>query len=81
MLSNEELEQCLRSNPEINHVEVTGDGYHYQLLIISDSFVKKLPVSRQQWVYKILKEYITSGSLHAITMQTFTTEEWEKKNG
>ena len=81
MIDNDTLEQSLKVCDEISYVKVEGDGYHYQLTIVSDTFTEKSLVARQQWVYKKLKDYIVSGSLHAITMKTYTTEEWEKSHG
>lgn len=81
MLNNQEIEEHLKKIGEIDFVRVQGDGYHYQLTVVSDAFLGKSKVTRQQWVYSKLKDYITSGSLHAITMQTLTKAEWEKGNG
>lgn len=81
MISNEELEQKLLAIEEVDYVKVKGDGYHFQLTIVSDIFNGKSKVARQQWVYAQLKEDITGGSLHAISMQTLTNEEWEKQHG
>lgn len=81
MISNNELEQLLLNIEEVDYVKVEGDGYHYQLTIVSNDFQGKSAVARQQWVYKKLKEFITSGSLHAISMKTWTKEEWEKNCG
>lgn len=81
MISNESLEQLLLGINEVEYVKVEGDGYHYQLIIVSDVFSGKSPVARQQWVYGKLKDFITTGSLHAITMKTWTKEEWEKNRG
>lgn len=81
MISNEELEQKLKQCPDVDEVFVSGDGYHYQLTVVSDVFVGKSKVARQQWVYGLLKAYITTGDLHALSMQTWTKEEWGTKNG
>jgi acid stress-induced BolA-like protein IbaG/YrbA len=81
MISNEVLEKCLLDCPTVDYVKVDGDGYHYQLVIVSDVFVGQSTVKRQQWVYSQLKDYITSGSLHALSMKTWTKEEWEKARG
>ncbi|CEK11120.1 BolA family protein [Legionella hackeliae] len=81
MINNEVLKQHLAETGEVDFVQVEGDGYHYQLTVVSDAFLGKTKVSRQQWVYAKLKDYITSGSLHAISMKTFTKEEWEKNRG
>ncbi len=81
MINHEELKQRLTTTGEVDFVDVTGDGYHYHLTIVSDAFQGKSKVARQQWVYAKLKDYITSGSLHALSMKTLTKEEWEKNNG
>jgi acid stress-induced BolA-like protein IbaG/YrbA len=81
MVTNEEIEHRLSSINEVAYVKVEGDGYQYQLTIVTDLFLNKPKVKRQQWVYTQLNDYITSGRLHAITMKTWTEEEWGKQNG
>lgn len=81
MISNEVLQQRLLAIDGVSHVKVDGDGYHYQLMIVSDIFQGKSKLARQQWVYAQLKDEITSGRLHALDMQTWTTAEWEKQHG
>lgn len=81
MISNEQLEQHLKATGNIDYVKVEGDGYHYHLIIVSDAFMGKSKVARQQWVYGLLKDYITTGSLHALSMKTWTSAEWEKQGG
>lgn len=81
MLSNEEVEQKLRSNSDVFFVKVDGDGYQYQVTLVSDVFLNKSKVARQQWVYAQLKEFITTGKLHAISMTTWTKEEWGQQHG
>ena len=81
MISNQELEQRFANYSDIEFVRVEGDGYHYQLTIVSEAFLGKSKVARQQWVYGRIQDVITSGNLHALSMKTFTREEWEKHNG
>jgi acid stress-induced BolA-like protein IbaG/YrbA len=81
MITNEALTDYLRQSPDIAFVQVDGDGYHYQLVIVSDAFIGKSLVGRQQWVYKKINTYITTGSLHALTMKTWTVQEWNDKHG
>ncbi|KTC82070.1 BolA family protein [Legionella cincinnatiensis] len=81
MLKNEEIEQKFKAIEDVYYVKVEGDGYHYQITIVSDIFLNKSKVARQQWVYAQLKELITTGRLHAINMKTWTKEEWGKQHG
>lgn len=81
MVSHEQIKQALMAAGDVDHVEVTGDGYHYQVIVVSDVFLNKTKVARQQWVYSHLKDYITTGSLHALNMNTWTQSEWENQRG
>lgn len=57
---------------------VSGDdGQHFQAVVISDEFINKRPVARQQAVYAALGDRITNGTIHAIALKTFTQEEWQ----
>lgn len=78
MVSHDEIEARLRKEEGVTHVHVSGDGYHYALTIVSNHFDGLRAVARQQWVYSKLNDYITSGDLHALTMQTYTEAEWEQ---
>ncbi|MCL9683461.1 BolA family protein [Legionella maioricensis] len=81
MLSNEEIEQRFKDMEHVSYVKVEGDGYQYQLTIVTDIFLDKSKVARQQWVYAQLKDLITTGMLHALSMKTWTKEEWGKQRG
>lgn len=81
MVSLKQLKEVLMATNEVAYVEAQGDGYHYHLTVVSDVFCDKTKVARQKWVYSHLKDYITTGSLHALNMNTWTTAEWEKQRG
>lgn len=81
MLSNEEIEQLFKAIDGVQFVKVEGDGYHYHLTIVSNLFVGKTRVARQQWVYSQVNDLITTGKLHALIMKTLTEEEWGTQNG
>ncbi|HRD69643.1 MAG: BolA/IbaG family iron-sulfur metabolism protein [Legionella sp.] len=81
MLSNEEIEQRLKNIDHVSYVKVDGDGYKYQVTVVSDHFLNLSKVARQQWVYAQLNDFITTGRLHALTMKTWTQEEWGQQHG
>lgn len=81
MISNEALTSEWLAIDEIKYAHVEGDGYHYHLTLVSDVFLGKSKVARQQWVYARLHDHITSGRLHAVNMNTWTIAEWEKQGG
>lgn len=81
MLTNETLEKRFSALNDVYFVSVLGDGYHYDLTVVSDLFIGKSKIARQRWVYAQINDLITTGELHAINMKTWSKEEWESKNG
>ena len=77
----EEIEALLTAHPEVAYAKVTGDGKHYELTIVSNAFIGLPKVKRQLWVYGLLNQSIISGRMHAVQMQTWTEDEWEKQGG
>jgi acid stress-induced BolA-like protein IbaG/YrbA len=81
MLTCEEIKQAIAHHSQVTHVEVTGDGYHYQATVVNPEFEGLSRVVRQQWVYERINHWIQSGQLHAVSLTTLTPAEWEKHNG
>jgi acid stress-induced BolA-like protein IbaG/YrbA len=54
-----------------------NDGKHFTATVICSQFTGKNRVQKQQLVYATLNEFIANGSLHAISIKTFTPEEWQ----
>jgi len=50
-------------------------GAHYELAIVSDSFVGLNLVQREQWVTGLLKDLYDSKKIHALSMTLKTSEE------
>jgi acid stress-induced BolA-like protein IbaG/YrbA len=59
-------------------VTVTGDGSHFQAVVVSDEFEGKSLLQKQKMVFATVNEHITSGALHAFSIKAYTPEEWEK---
>lgn len=79
-MQNDEIQSLLAARFPDAHIEVGGDGYHHDVLIVSAAFAGLMPVKKQQLVYAVLNDKIVDGSLHAINMKLFTPEQWAKKN-
>lgn len=82
MLDKDGLRALIEQGIDTSEIEITGDGYHYDLTIVSDEFKEKRTLNRQQMVYQLLNAEITAGNLHALTIKTLTQDEKkEKENG
>jgi len=59
------------------HVEVVGDGHHFEAVIVSEAFRGKNRVQQHQLVYKALGDRMRE-EIHALSMQTYAPEDWQK---
>ncbi|MCW9025220.1 MAG: BolA family transcriptional regulator [Gammaproteobacteria bacterium] len=57
-------------------VTVTGDGSHFDAVVIGEIFEGQSAVKKQQMVYTTLGDRITSGAIHALSIKTYTPAEW-----
>ncbi len=64
--------------PEAEEIRVQGEGNKISVLIVSPVFAGLRPVQKQQKIYGCMQDWISSGELHAVTMQTLTPDEWKK---
>lgn len=56
---------------------VTGDGSHFDAIVISVAFDGLSMVKEQQMVYATLGDRITSGAIHALSIKAYTPQEWD----
>jgi len=77
-LQAEEIKALIESGIPDSQVEVDGDGTHFSAIIVSEIFAGKNTVQQHQVVYQALGERMGT-DIHALSMQTCTPEEWEKK--
>ena len=77
-MNPDEVQQMIKAGLPDCEVTVTGDGSHFEAIVVGEMFDGMMPVKKQQAVYATVTEQITSGALHALSIKTYTPEEWEK---
>lgn len=60
-------------------IQAANQGNKFDVRIVDASFKSKRPVQRQQVVYALVNDIISSGEIHALNIQALTPEEWESK--
>jgi len=75
MVTPESVKQGIEAGLACRHVEVIGDGQHFQALIVSAAFAGQTPIKRHQLVYAALGDRMRE-EIHALSMRTLTPEEW-----
>lgn len=77
-MNPEDVQELIQAGLPDCEVKVQGDGSHFDAVVIGDVFEGMSAVKKQQKVYATLGDKITSGEVHALSIKTFTPEEWEK---
>ncbi|MCH7741060.1 MAG: BolA/IbaG family iron-sulfur metabolism protein [Proteobacteria bacterium] len=71
----EDIRQILETIFGGDQIEIQAEGNKLTLLLVSDKFEGLSRVKRQQLVYSLLNDRISSGEIHAVTMVTLTPQE------
>lgn len=77
----QDIKILLETGLEKAEVTVEGDGRHFKATVISPVFAGKNRIQKQQLVYAALGDRITNGTIHAISIKTFTPDEWQNQSG
>ncbi|WP_390882407.1 BolA family protein [Halomonas saccharevitans] len=56
---------------------IQGEGCNFQVAAVGEVFEGLSPVKRQQMIYGALTEEIASGALHAVSIKTYTPQQWQ----
>lgn len=79
MMHAQDIKQLIETQLPNSIVTVEGeDGRHFTALVISPEFAGKSRVQKQQLVYGTLGSRIADGTIHALSIKTFTPEEWDQ---
>ena len=58
-------------------VKVKGEGCNASVVVISDAFDGLSLLKQQKMVYATLGDNITNGTIHALTIKSYTNAQWE----
>lgn len=81
MMHPDQIKQLIRAGLACDHLELDGDGHHFEAVVVSAEFTGKSRVQRQQRVYQTLSAKLATGELHALSFKTLTPEEWSAARG
>jgi acid stress-induced BolA-like protein IbaG/YrbA len=73
----EAIKNYIAAGIKCSHLEVDGDGQHFNAVIVSDAFTGKRLIQRHQIVYAALGDRMRE-EIHALSMKTLTPEEFQK---
>jgi acid stress-induced BolA-like protein IbaG/YrbA len=79
MVRPEDIQTWIEQGLECEQVRVAGDGHHFEAVVVSAAFRGKSRVQQHQLVYRALGDRMRE-EVHALSMQTFTPEDWAAAN-
>ena len=78
MVTPESIKTAIAGAIACEHLEVRGDGQHWEAVIVSNAFDGMPRVRQHQLVYAALGDRMRE-EIHALSMQTLTPAEWEAR--
>ena len=78
MTTPENIQRYIAAGLPCEHLAVSGDGQHFEAVIVSAQFEGKRPIQRHQMVYAVLGDRMRE-EIHALSMKTLTPDQWPLK--
>ena len=75
MATPESIETSIAAGLACVHVQVSGDGHHWEAVIVSPAFEGLSKVRQHQLVYAALGDRMRE-EIHALSMTTLTPAQW-----
>ena len=73
----EEIKKLIEDGLAGVEAQVSGDGSHFEAIVIGAAFEGQSMVNQQRMVYATLGDRITNGEIHALTIKAYTPKDWE----
>jgi len=75
MVTNESIRQSIAAGLPCDHLQVRGDGHHFEALVVSPAFEGLSKVRQHQLVYAAMGDRMRE-EVHALSMTTLTPAQW-----
>ena len=75
MATPENIKEWIEQNLVESEVEISGDGRHFDAVIVCAGFAGKTRIQQHQMVYAALGDKMKD-EIHALSMRTMTPEDW-----
>lgn len=73
-----EVKEIIEQAISLDEVYVSANGSHYEVIAVGAVFEGMSRVKKQQAIYSPLSDLIQKNVIHAVSIKTFTPEEWAR---
>ncbi len=77
----DEIRELIEAGLACEAVKVTGDGRHFEAVVVSAAFDGKPTLARHRMVYSTLGDRFDTDALHALSLKTYTPAQWRELAG
>lgn len=83
MIELSEIKKKIENGLKTSFVQIVDlrGGDHIQAIIVSEEFINKSLVEQHKKIYDILDSEMKSNEIHALSLKTYSPEQWEKVKG
>ena len=74
-----DIEKLLNDALTLDELHVKFDGSQCKIIAVADFLGELSRVKKQQAIYAPLAQAIKEGTIHAVTIKTFTTVDWKRE--
>jgi len=74
-----DIEKLITDAVELDEIHVAFDGSQCKVIAVADFLGELSRVKKQQTIYAPLAEVINAGTIHAVSIKTFTTTDWQRE--
>ena len=74
--SPEDVRRYIAAGLQCEHLQVDGDGRHFDAIVVSSAFEGRSRVQRHQLVYAALGDRMRA-EVHALSIKALTPAEWQ----
>lgn len=74
-----DIEKLVTDAVELDEIHVAFDGSQCKIIAIADFLGELSRVKKQQTIYAPLAQAINEGAIHAVSIKTFTTQDWQRE--
>lgn len=81
MISPSQVESMIKTampDAQVQILDLTGGGDHYQVTVVSSQFEGKGLVQQHQLVYGAVRQAMSTEAIHALSLKTYTPDAWSQ---
>ena len=75
-----EIKVLIEQGIDSAQVEIAGEGCNASVVVVSPAFEGKSLLEQQRMVYATLGELIQNGTIHALSIKSYTPDQWSSRN-